>query len=243
MNFIWDGVKGAFELLFEGNGDVYQVLGVTLHVGIAGTFFALLVGLPLGLLFGLGRFRGRRAGLILLNAGLGLPPVVVGLVVALFLFRGAPLGGLEWIYTLNGIILAQAILAFPIVGAFTATAVDAVPRALFDQARALGASRLQLATLALREARVGVIGATIAAFGSALSEVGAVVLVGGNVHGQTQTLATAVLAEVSAGEYGTAIAFGILLLGLVGICGGALTAFQYGGEDGGRAPLPGWRAS
>jgi tungstate transport system permease protein len=244
MNFIWDGVKQAFELLFEGNEDVYHVLVVTLHIGIGGTFFALLVGLPLGLIFGLGRFRGRRVGLALLNAGLGLPPVVVGLIVALFLFRGAPLGGLEWIYTINGIILAQAILAFPIVGAFTATAVDAVPRALFDQARALGASRPQLATLALREARVGVIGATIAAFGSALSEVGAVVLVGGNIHGQTQTLATAVLAEVSAGEYGTAIAFGLLLLGLVLICGAALTLFQYAGEGRERRPfLPGWRAS
>ncbi len=246
MNFIWDGVKQAFELLFEGNEDVYHVLGVTLHVAIGATLLALLIGLPLGLLFGLGRFRGRRIGLALLNAGLGLPPVVVGLVVALFLFRGAPLGGLELIYTVNGIILAQAILAFPIVGAFTATAIESVPRALFDQARALGASRPQLATLALREARIGVIGATIAAFGSALSEVGAVVLVGGNIHGQTQTLATAVLTEVSAGEYGTAIAFGLLLLGLILICGGALTAFQYGGEGrerGGGYLRPGWRAS
>ncbi|MBS1680068.1 MAG: ABC transporter permease [Actinobacteria bacterium] len=246
MKFIWDGVKQAFELIFEGNGDVFEVLGVTLHVAIGGTLLAVLVGLPLGLACGLGRFRGRRVGLALLNAGLGLPPVVVGLFVALFLFRGAPLGGLELIYTINGIILAQAILAFPIVGAFTATAVDAVPRALFDQARALGASRPQLAVLALREARVGVIGATIAAFGSALSEVGAVVLVGGNIHGQTQTLATAVLTEVSAGEYGTAIAFGLLLLGLVLICGAALTIFQYAGEGREREQrgiLPGWRAS
>ncbi len=246
MNFIWDGVKQAFELLFEGNDDVFHVLVVTLHVAVGATLLALLVGLPLGLAAGLGRFRGRRILLALLNAGLGLPPVVVGLIVALFLFRGAPLGGLELIYTINGIILAQAILAFPIVGAFTATAVDAVPRALFDQARALGASRAQLAALALREARVGVIGATIAAFGSALSEVGAVVLVGGNIHGQTQTLATAVLTEVSAGEYGTAIAFGLLLLGLVLICGGALTLFQYAGEGRERERrgfLPGWRAS
>jgi tungstate transport system permease protein len=245
MKFIREGVHQAVELLFEGDSDIYHVLGVTLHVAIASTLLALLVGLPLGLLFGLGRFRGRRIGLALLNAGLGLPPVVVGLIVALFLFRGAPLGGLELIYTLNGVILAQAILAFPIVGAFTATAVEAVPGALFDQARALGASRPQLATLALREARIGVIGATIAAFGSAVSEVGAVVLVGGNIHGQTQTLATAVLTEVSAGEYGTAIAFGLLLLGLVLICGASLTLFQYTREDRGRGRLlrPGWRAS
>jgi tungstate transport system permease protein len=246
MKFIRDGFRQAFELLFEGNGDVYHVLGVTLHVAIAATLLAVLFGVPLGLLCGIGRFRGRRVGMALLNAGLGLPPVVVGLIVALFLFRGAPLGGLELIYTVNGVILAQAILAFPIVGAFTATAVDAVPKALLGQARMFGASRRQVAALALREARAGVVGAVIAAFGSALSEVGAVVLVGGNIHGQTQTLATAVLTEVSAGEYGTAIAFGLLLLGLVLICGGALTVVQFAGESrgGGRRLLrPGWRAS
>jgi tungstate transport system permease protein len=244
MNFIWEGVRKALDLLAEGNSEVFEVLGVTMHVAVFATLLALLVGLPLGLAFGLGRFRGRGIGLALLNAGLGLPPVVVGLVVALFLFRGAPLGGLELIYTVNGIILAQAILAFPIVGAFTASAVEAVPASLFDQARALGASRRQLATLALREARIGVIGATIAAFGSAVSEVGAVVLVGGNIHGQTQTLATAVLAEVSAGEYGTAIAFGILLLGLILICAGMLTLFQHGGRERERGVLRvRWRAS
>ena len=245
MSFIWEGVREAFELLAEGNSEVFEVLGVTMHVAVFATLVALLVGLPLGLAFGLGRFRGRRLGLALLNAGLGLPPVVVGLVVALFLFRGAPLGGLELIYTVNGIILAQAILAFPIVGAFTASAVEAVPAALFDQARALGASRPQLATLALREARVGVIGATIAAFGSAVSEVGAVVLVGGNIHGETRTLASAVLVEVGAGEYGTAVAFGILLLGLLLICAGMLTLFQHGagGRERGSVLRPGWRAS
>jgi tungstate transport system permease protein len=244
MNFIWEGVRKAVDLLAEGNSEVFDVLKVTMHVAVFATLLALLIGLPLGLAFGLGRFRGRRIGLALLNAGLGLPPVVVGLVVALFLFRGAPLGALELIYTVNGIILAQAILAFPIVGAFTASAVEAVPAALFDQARALGASHRQLATLALREARIGVIGATIAAFGSAVSEVGAVVLVGGNIHGQTQTLATAVLAEVSAGEYGTAIAFGILLLGLILICAGMLTLFQHGGRESERSvQRVRWRAS
>ncbi|HEY1853638.1 MAG TPA: ABC transporter permease [Solirubrobacterales bacterium] len=244
MSFIWEGVRKAVELLAEGNSEVLYVLGVTMRVAVFATLLALLVGLPLGLALGLGRFRGRRLGLALVNAGLALPPVVVGLVVALFLFRGAPLGGLEIIYTVEGIVLAQAILAFPIVAAFTASAVEAVPPALFDQARALGASRLQLAALALREARIGVIGATIAAFGSAVSEVGAVVLVGGNIHGQTQTLASAVLTEVAKGEYGAGIAFGILLLGLILICAGALTLFQHGGGGRERAvPRPGWRAS
>lgn len=244
MHFIWEGVHKAFELLIHGDAEVMHVLWVTLHIAVFSTVLALAIGLPLGLLFGLGRFRGRGVGLALVNAGLGLPPVVVGLVVALLLFRGAPLGGLELIYTVNGIILAQTILAFPIVAAFTATSVGAVPAALFEQARALGASRPQLAGLALREARVGVVGATIAAFGSAVSEVGAVVLVGGNIHGQTQTLASAVLTEVSAGEYGTAIALGILLLGLILIAGGVLTVVQQrGGVPRDRGARMLWRAS
>jgi tungstate transport system permease protein len=243
MDFIWEGVKEAVHLLLHDNGELRHILWVTLHVGVFSTAIAALIGLPLGLAFGLGRFRGRRLGLAFLNAGLGLPPVVVGLFVALFLFRGAPLGGLELIYTVNGMILAQAILALPVVAAFTATAVAAVPRALISQAEALGASRAQVAALALREARVGVIGALIAAFGSALSEVGAVVLVGGNIHGQTQTLASAVLTEVSAGEYGTAIALGLILLGLIVVCGGVLTILQQRGTDDEGAPWFRWRAS
>lgn len=244
MHFIWAGLREAVDLILHDNGELRHILWVTLHVGVVSTILAALIGLPLGLLFGLGRFRGRRVGLALLNAGLGLPPVVVGLVVALFLFRGAPLGGLELIYTVNGMIFAQTILALPVVAAFSATAVGAVPGALIDQARALHASRARVAALALREARVGVIGALIAAFGSALSEVGAVVLVGGNIHGDTQTLASAVLVEVSAGEYGTAIAIGIVLLGLIVVCGALLTVLQQrgSGDDEG-APWFRWRAS
>jgi tungstate transport system permease protein len=237
MHFIWEGFREAVQLLVHGDSEVMQILGVTLRVAVGSTLLALLFGLPTGLALGLGRFHGRGVGTAAVNAGLGLPPVVVGLVVALLLFRGAPLGGLELIYTVNGIILAQALLAFPIVAAFTASAVQAVPSSLFAQARALGASRLQVGLLALREARVGVIAAVIAALGSALSEVGAVVLVGGNVFGQTQTLASAVLIKVAAGEYGTAIALGILLLGLILILSAALTLLQQRGTS-----RPRWRA-
>jgi tungstate transport system permease protein len=238
MHFIWEGFREAIQLLAHGDSEVMQILGVTLRIAVFSTALALIFGLPTGLALGLGRFRGRGAGMAAMNAGLGLPPVLVGLFVALLLFRGAPLGGLELIYTVNGIVLAQALLAFPIVAAFTAIAVQAVPGALFAQARALGASRPQLAALALREARVGVIAAVIAALGSALSEVGAVVLVGGNIFGQTQTLASAVLAKVAAGEYGPAIALGILLLGLILVLSAVLTLLQQRG-----AQLRRWRAS
>ena len=160
------------------------------------------------------------------NAGMGLPPVVVGLVAALLLFRGAPLGGLNLLYTLNGVILAQTLLALPLVAALTAAAVQSLPEGLLEQARAFGASRARVAALALREARVGVLAATIAAMGSAFAEVGAVVLVGGNIDGETQTLASAVLVRVSAGEYGRAIALGTILLGIILVLAAVLTVAQ-----------------
>ena|SRR5436309_6470800 len=226
MHFIWDGLKQAADLLAHGDHDVLTVVGTTLRLALISTLLALALGLPLGLALGLGRFRGRRAMLALANAGMGLPPVVVGLVVALLLFRGAPLGDLNLLYTFNGIVLAQTLLALPLVAALTAAAVQALPGGLLEQARAFGASRAQVATLALREARVGVLAATIAAMGSALAEVGAIVLVGGNIEGQTQTLASAVLVQVSAGEYGRAIALGTILLGLILILAAGLTVAQ-----------------
>ena len=226
MEFLWDGLRQAVDLLLSGDEQVLDIVWVTLRMAFWSTLLALAAGLPLGLLLGLARFPGRGSALALVNAGMGLPPVIVGLVVALLLFRGAPLGGLDLLYTLNGVILAQAVLAFPIVAALTASAVQSLPGGLLDQARAFGASRTAVATLALREARIGVLAATIAAAGSAFAEVGAVVLVGGNIQGQTQTLASAVLVRVSAGEYGTAIALGILLLGLVLLLAAALTVLQ-----------------
>ena len=226
MNFLWDGVKQAADLLTSGDPDTFEVVGITLRMALWSTFFALALGLPLGLALGLGRFRGRRPALAVANAGMGLPPVVVGLVVALLLFRGSALGDLNLLYTLNGVILAQTLLALPLVVAFTAASVQSLPEMLIDQARALGASRIQVGALALREARVGVLAATIAALGSAFAEVGAVVLVGGNIEGETQTLASAVLVRVSAGEYGRAIALGTILLGLILLLAAVLTFAQ-----------------
>jgi tungstate transport system permease protein len=226
MHFISQGFSDAFHLLTHGDHQVFSILWLTLRIAVESTAIALVLGLPIGLLLGLGRFRGRGAGLVFANAGLGLPPVVVGLIVSLLLFRQAPFGGLHLIYTVNGVIVAQTLLALPVVIALSAAALQAVPTSLLEQARALGASRLRVAALALREARVGVLAATIAAMGSALSEVGAVVLVGGNIQGQTQTLASAVLTQVSAGQYGRGIALGLILLGLVLAISAVLTVAQ-----------------
>src|SRR5919202_1645538 len=211
MDFLLDGLRQAVDLLLHGDPELLGIVGVTLRVALWSTLFALALGLPIGLALGLGRFRGRRALLAVAHAGLGLPPGV---------------GGLNLLYTLNGVIVAQTLLALPVVVALTAAAVQAVPGGLLEQARAFGASGAQVAALALREGRVGVLAATIAAMGSAFAEVGAVVLVGGNIEGQTQTLASAVLVRVSAGEYGRAIALGAILLGLILVLAAGLTAAQ-----------------
>jgi tungstate transport system permease protein len=249
MGFLWDGVRQGFDLIVHGDSYTINLIWVTLRVAVISTAVALALGLPLGLRIGLGtrrrapRPRRRRApgrpprslglGVALGNAGLGLPPVVVGLVLALLMFPAAPLGSLHLLFTLKGVIVAQTILALPVVVALTAAAVRSLPGGLLSQATALGANTGQLWLLALREARIGVMAATIAAFGSALSEVGAVVLVGGNIQGSTQTLASAALEQVDAGHFAEGMAIGMILLGLILILAAALTAVQLGGNGSG----------
>jgi tungstate transport system permease protein len=190
---------------------------------------AVVIGLPIGLALGLGRFRGRGTAMVAANAGLGLPPVIVGLVLALLMFPAAPLGRFHLLFTLRGVYVAQSVLALPIIVALTAAAVSDLSPGLFAQARAYGAGRLQLAGLALREARIGILAAIIACVGSALSEVGAVVLVGGNIEGVDQTLASAALERVDAGQFVEGLAIGILLLGLILVVMGLLTVLQQFG--------------
>ena len=227
MSFLWDGVTGALHLIAHPDAELRSIVSVTLQLGVASTVLAMALGVPLGVLLGLGRFRGRRLLLALANGGLGLPPVVVGLVVALLLFNQGPLGGLHLIYTIRGMVLAQLVLSLPLVVALVASAVEALDAGLLAQARALGAGRVQLAAFAVRESRTGVV-AAIAALGSALSEVGAVVVVGGNINLQTRTAAGAVLNALGEGEYAQGIAVGLLLLGIVLVLAGGLTLAQYG---------------
>jgi tungstate transport system permease protein len=230
MDFFLDGLSQAWHLILSGDARLWQVTWVTLKVAGVSTAIALGAGLPLGLTIGLGRFRGRRVALTLANAGLGLPPVMVGLVLALLMFPAAPLGRFHLLFTLKGVYVAQTLLALPIIVALSASSVRALSPGLLDQARAFGASRLQVWGLAVREARIGILAATIAAVGSALSEVGAVVLVGGNIEGADQTLASAALQRVEAGRFAEGLAIGILLLGLILVVTAVLTILQRGEE-------------
>jgi tungstate transport system permease protein len=226
VKFIWRGLRQGWHLVITGNPYIRHVTWVTIEVAILSTAIALLIGLPLGLGLGLGRFRGRQFGLILANFGLVLPPVMVGLVLSLLMFPEAPLGRFHLLFTLRGVYIAQTVLAVPIVVALTSSAVRAVPPGLLDQARAFDASRLQVWGLALRESRIGILTAIIATVGSALSEVGAVVLVGGNIVGDDQTLASATIQAVDAGDFAGAMAIGIILLGFILVITAALTFIQ-----------------
>jgi tungstate transport system permease protein len=234
MTFLWHGLTQAWHLIITGDPYLRHVTWVTLEVVAVSTVIALVVGLPLGLLLGLGNFRGRKFGIAVANAGLVLPPVVVGLVLSLLMFPEAPLGRFHLLFTLKGVYIAQTALALPIVIALSSAAVRAVPTGLLAQAKALDASTFQVWALAIREARLGIVAAIIAAVGSALSEVGAVVLVGGNIEGSDQTLASATIEQVNAGHFANGVAIGIVLLGLILVITAALTLIQQHDETSNR---------
>jgi tungstate transport system permease protein len=226
MHFIWEGFREAWQLLLHPTDDFISILRVTLQTALWAAFFSLLIGVPIGIALGIGRFRGRNTMVAVANSGFGLPPVVVGLFLALLLLRAGPFGSFGLIYTVRGMIVAQCILDIPLVIALTAAAAHAVDPGLLAQARALGASRIRVGLFTMREARYGIVIAAIAAVGAGLSEVAAVVLVGGNIYMHTRTMAGAMLTSISAGNYSEGIALGVLLLGIVLLLGALLTFLQ-----------------
>jgi tungstate transport system permease protein len=227
VSYLWHELRSALPLIVHGNSYIVTLTWVSIRVALVATGAALVIGLPIGLAIGLGHFRGRRALQVLANASLALPPVLAGVFVLLLLLPAGVFGSLRIEFTLTAVYIAQTVLALPYIVALTPAAIQGLPTGLLAQARALGAGRLQLSTLALREARIGVLAAVIAALGSALAEVGAVVIVGGNIENYDQTLASALLPQVSdAGNFPYAIAIGIVLLALILVLTGILTVIQ-----------------
>lgn len=226
MELIWDGLRTALGLVVGLDPQVLEVSLLTLQVSGLATVAALLAGLFTGALLALGRFPGRRFLQSVINAGMGLPPVVVGLAVCLLLWRSGPLGGLRLIYTPAAMVIAQFVIAYPVMAGLSAAALQQVGPAFRLQVEAMGASRLQLLGAMLWEARYGVLGALIASFGSVISEVGASMMVGGNVVGQTRVLTTAIVLEVNRGNFDVAIALSLILLGLTYGAAAALTLVQ-----------------
>jgi tungstate transport system permease protein len=217
----------AIRLLFRFDAELREILALTLQVTGGALFLAVLLGVPVGAWMGL-RGRVPLAGCLLplIYTGMGLPPVVVGLFVYLLLSNQGILGDLRWLFTPRAMILAQTIIALPLVVGLTLTAVQAVDPAVRLQVQSLGATRWQLTWAVLSEARQGMLAAIVAAFGSIISEVGAVMLVGGNIEGQTRVLTTAIVLETRKGNFALALALGIILLSLAFITNWALYRWQ-----------------
>jgi tungstate transport system permease protein len=208
------------------DAEVFQITLLSLQISALATGLSLLLGLPLGTLLALGRFRGRAFLLSMINTGMGLPPVVVGLVVAMMLWRSGPLGEMHLIYTPTAIIIAQVVISFPVVTGLTSAALQALDPRLRLQLYGLGATRGQMIWMLWREARLPLLAALMAGFGSVISEVGASIMVGGNIRYQTRVLTTAIVLETSKGNFESAIALGILLLVITFLVNYALTWIQ-----------------
>ncbi len=209
--------------------EIWNITLLSLQVSGIATTASLLIGLPFGTWLALGDFRGRSFVLSIINTGMALPPVVVGLVVAMSLWRSGPFGDLKLIYTPWAIVIAQTIIAAPVVTGLTAAALESLDPRLQQQLLGLGASRTQMILHLWREARLPLLAALMAGFGSVISEVGASMMVGGNIKGQTRVLTTAIVLETSKGEFERALALSALLLILTYLINLALTWIQQRG--------------
>jgi tungstate transport system permease protein len=214
IDTLFDALKEALRLIVSLDPAALEITARSLRVTLSALAISLMVGIPVGTWLALARFPGRRIVTALIYTGMGFPPVVVGLVVYLLLSHSGPLGDLEWLFTARAMIVAQTILATPLIVGITMSSVRSVDPALPPQLRALGATRWQAVRALLAEARFGVVVGIVAGFGSIISEVGAVMLVGGNIDGKTRVLTTAIVLETQRGKFAFALALGIILLGL-----------------------------
>lgn len=230
MDPIWRGLLEAARLIVTGDPDIFRITWLSLQVSGGATLLSLLVGIPVGMALALTRFPGRGLCVALVNTGMGLPPVVVGLFVSIFLWRSGPLGFLDLLYTPTAIVIAQFIIAAPIVMGLTIAAMQQLNPRLRLQLQALGASRWQLLWLLMREARLPLLAAVMAGFGGVISEVGASMMVGGNIQGQTRVLTTATVLETGKGNFDSAIALSVLLVVLAFTANYLLTWVQQRGR-------------
>jgi tungstate transport system permease protein len=226
MGLVVEGLEKAAQLLLGLDPEVRQITLLSLEVSGAATLVSVLLGISAGTAVALGRFPGKKLVVSVVNTGMGLPPVVVGLFVSLMLWRSGPLGSLGLLYTPGAIVLAQAVIATPIVMGITIGAIQSLPPALRLQALALGATRAQTLWILMKEARLPLLAAVMAGFGGVISEVGASIMVGGNIKGSTRVLTTATVMETGRGNFDVAIALSVILLLVSLVVNYALTHMQ-----------------
>lgn len=226
MELIIDGIKKAIWLLVTFDREVLGITWLSLKVSGMATFISLFIGISLGTGVALTRFPGRRLVVSIINTGMGVPPVVVGLLVTIFLWRNGPFGMLELLYTPTAIVIAQAVIATPIVAGFSLASIQKLPEALRLQILALGATRMQMIWMLIKEAKLPLLAAAMAGFGGVISEVGASIMVGGNIMGYTRVLTTATVMETGRGNFDVAIALGVILLMVTFCINSVLTWIQ-----------------
>lgn len=229
MNLILEGLVKAFWLIVSFDREVYEIMFLSLKVSGIAVLIGALLGVPSGATIGLKEFFGKRFLVSIVNTLMGLPPVVVGLLVYLLLSTSGPLGVFQLLYTPEAMIIAQLIMVIPIVMGVTISSVSSVGKAIREKALSLGATNWQMTLKVLREGRLGILTALIVSFGAAISEVGAVMIVGGNIRWATRVLTTAIVFETELGEFGLAIALGLILLLLAFTINWILTYLQWSG--------------
>ena len=226
MDLIFEGIKKAFWLLVSFDPEVLGIAFLSIKVSGSATLISLIIGISVGAGVALARFPGRRIVVSLINTGMALPPVVVGLFVTIFLWRNGPLGFLGVLYTPLAMIIAQAVIATPIVTGITLASVQQLPAKLRLQILALGATRIQMVWILVKEAKLPLLAAVMAGFGGVISEVGASIMVGGNIKGYSRVLTTATVMETGRGNFDVAIALSIILLLLAYLINLVLTQVQ-----------------
>jgi len=226
MDMILEGLKQAFYLLVTFDPEVMGITWLSLKISGTATFFSLFFGISVGTVVALTEFPGRRLVVSLINTGMGLPPVVAGLIVTIFLWRNGPLGFMEILYTPTAMIIAQSLIAAPIVTGISLASIQQLPRNLRLQILALGANRLQMVWILIKEAKLPLLAAVMAGFGGVISEVGASIMVGGNIKGYSRVLTTATVMETGKGNFEIALALGFILLLLAFIINAVLTQVQ-----------------
>ncbi|MDR1841710.1 MAG: ABC transporter permease [Holophagales bacterium] len=226
MDLIWEGVKKAVELLLKLDREVLGITWLTLKISGVATLVSLALGVGAGVGLALKTFPGRRLIIALINTGMGLPPVVVGLWVTMFLWRNGPFGSFGLLYTPSAIVIAQIVIATPIIAGLSLTAIQHLPPNLKLQILSLGANKLQMVWLLAKEARLPLMAAVMAGFGGIVSEIGASIMVGGNLKGYTRVLTTATVMETGRGNFDIALALGFILLLLSFVINALLTHLQ-----------------
>lgn len=226
MDLLWDGFRQAIQMILSGEREIFEISLLTLRVSFTAILFSTLVGIPAGVLLGLKNFPGRKVIMVFVNIGMGIPPVVAGLAITMMLWRSGPFGDLGLLYTPTAISMAQILVSLPIIIGLTSSAFQQIDHKMLLVIRALGATKIQQLWILLKEIRFAIMAAIMAGLGRVLAEVGAAMMVGGNVKGDTRILTTSIVMEVSKGNFDIAIALSFILMTLAFIITFLLTSLQ-----------------